>query len=268
MINEGRHPVLGVGVWAVDYDFAVDRIIAAAKDARPFSVGVLAVHGVMTGNLDDEHARRLNSLDLVVPDGQPVRWALNWLHGTSLVSPVTGSELTARTLELCERERLAVYFYGSRPEVLDRLTANLRRRYPELIVAGAEPSRFRQIDEREAREIAGRIRESGARVVFAGLGCPRQEVWAFEFRDLVSMPILAVGAAFDFHSGLLRRAPASLQRWGLEWAYRLFEEPRRLWRRYLLLNPLYLWRVARQKLSGSSASLQQSRGDERKLYYG
>ena len=268
MINEGRHPVLGVGVWAVDYDYAVDRVIAAAKDSRPYSVGALAVHGVMTGHLDDEHARRLNSLDLVVPDGQPVRWALNWLHGTGIPDRVTGPELTLRVLAACERERLPVYFYGSRREVLDRLTSKLGERYPDLIVAGAEPSCFRQIEEAEARALAARIRRSGARVVFAGLGCPRQEVWAFEYRDLVSLPILAVGAAFDFHAGLLRLAPAPLQRWGLEWAYRFVQEPRRLWRRYLLLNPLYLWRVGLQKLSGADAALQQSRGDERKLYYG
>ena len=107
-------------------------------------------------------------------------------------------------------------------------------------------SRFRRITPTEKAQIVKHIRGSGAQLVFAGLGCPRQEVWAYEFHDALSMPVVAVGAAFDFHAGTIRQAPPRLQRAGLEWAYRLSREPRRLWRRYALLNPLYVAMVTAQ----------------------
>jgi exopolysaccharide biosynthesis WecB/TagA/CpsF family protein len=136
--------------------------------------------------------------------------------------------------------------YGSSPIVLSRLRDRLTARFPRLKIAGAQPSRFRRITNSEKEEIVDDIRESGARLVFVGLGCPRQEVWAFEFRDVLEVPIIAVGAAFDFHAGTLSQAPPGLQRVGLEWLYRLAREPKRLWRRYALLNPLYVAMVAAQ----------------------
>lgn len=248
MIDLGRHPVLGVGIDAVDYDAAVARILAAAHASQPLGVSALAVHGVMTGALDPEHRARLNALELVVPDGQPVRWALRWLHGVPLAERVRGPTLMLRVCEACAREGIPVLLYGSRASTLERLAANLKRRFPGLEIAGMMPSAFRQLSEDEQLAIAGAIRASGARLTFVGLGCPRQEVWAYENRNLISMPALAVGAAFDFHAGTLAEAPGWMQRGGLEWLYRLVREPRRLWRRYLLLNPLYLLMAAAQRL--------------------
>lgn len=245
MLGSKRN-VVGVLVDAVTYDDAVARVVAAAERRAPFAVTALAVHGVMTGVLDPVHRYRLNHLDLVVPDGQPVRWALNLLHGAGLGDRVYGPTLTLRVCEAAGERGLPVYFYGSRPEVLRALTERLRARFPKLVVAGAEPSRFRTLDEREKAAVVERIKASGARIAFVGLGCPRQEVWAYEYRAELSMPVLAVGAAFDFHAGLLRQAPPWLQRAGLEWAYRLYREPRRLWRRYVYLNPLYVGHVALQ----------------------
>jgi N-acetylglucosaminyldiphosphoundecaprenol N-acetyl-beta-D-mannosaminyltransferase len=235
-----RATVLGIGIDSVDYAGAVERIIEAARDRRSFSVSALAVHGVLTGVLDEAHGHRLNQLDLVVADGQPVRWALNALHRTGLRERVYGPTLM---LEVCARaaaEGLPVFLFGSRPEVLDSLSANLQARFPGLVIAGAMPSRFRQLDCDENERMVAEIRGSGAAIVFVGLGCPRQEVWAYENRDALGLPAIAVGAAFDFHAGLLPQAPAALQRAGLEWLYRLWQEPRRLWRRYLYLNPLYV----------------------------
>ena len=241
-----KRNLLGVGIDAVDYRGAVVRIVNSAASGRPLAVTALAVHGVMTGVLDPEHRHRLNRLDLVVPDGQPVRWALNLLHGARLRDRVYGPTLTLEVCAEAARRGLPVYFYGSRPEVLTELTRRLTQRFPELVVAGAEPSKFRTLSVAEKAEVVARIRGSGARIVFVGLGCPRQEVWAYEYRDALSMPVLAVGAAFDFHAGLLRQAPPHLQRMGLEWAYRLYREPKRLWRRYAYLNPLYVGHVALQ----------------------
>jgi exopolysaccharide biosynthesis WecB/TagA/CpsF family protein len=201
----------------------------------------------MTGVQDRAHGARLNSFDLVTPDGQPVRWALNLLHGAGLRDRVYGPTLTLRVLARCAAEGLPVYLYGSTEPTLDRLVAALTEQFPDLKVAGREPSKFRSAAPGEADAIAARIRGSGARVVLVGLGCPRQEQFAYAMRPLLDAPLLAVGAAFDYHAGQLRKPPPWMQRRGLEWLWRLALEPRRLWRRYLLLNPAYLARLGAQK---------------------
>lgn len=256
MIEKGRHSVLGVGIDAVDYEAAVARIMAAAREGRRCTTSALAVHGVMTGALDPAHLHRLNALDLVVPDGQPVRWALRLLHGVRLPDRVYGPNLTLRVLERAAKDGVPIYFYGSTPATLDALLTRLRERLPALIVAGAETSKFRRLSEAEVPETSERIRKSGARIVLVGLGCPRQEVFAYEMGDALGLPVLAVGAAFDFHAGTLKQAPSSLQRVGLEWAFRLWQEPRRLWRRYLYLNPAYVGLVALQCLGMLSVAVK------------
>lgn len=240
--------VLGVQMDAVDYGCAVDRIMSAARARTSLTVSALAVHGVMTGVLDPVQRYRLNHLDMVVPDGQPVRWAMNLLHEARLPDRVYGPNLMLRVCERAALEDLPIYLYGSRREVLERMQANLCARFPRLAIAGAEPSHFRRLTPVERGEVVGRILASGAAITFVGLGCPRQEVWAYEHRHVLSMPLLAVGAAFDFHAGTLPQAPEVLQAHGLEWLFRLLHEPRRLWRRYLYLNPLYLTLVAAQGL--------------------
>jgi N-acetylglucosaminyldiphosphoundecaprenol N-acetyl-beta-D-mannosaminyltransferase len=247
MIDRGKGNVLGVLVDALDYEAATAKVLAAARECRPLALTALAVHGVMTGVRDPAHGARLNSFDVVTPDGQPVRWALNSLYRAALTDRVYGPTLTARVLAAAAAERLPLYLYGSTAPTLDRLTAALRRGFPSLPIAGAEPSRFRDARPGEAREIAARIRRSGARMVLVGLGCPRQELFVYAMRPLVDAPMLAVGAAFDYHAGLMRRPPVWVQRRGLEWLWRLGLEPRRLWRRYVLLNPAYLTRLAGQK---------------------
>jgi exopolysaccharide biosynthesis WecB/TagA/CpsF family protein len=202
----------------------------------------------MTGFLDRVHARRLNGLDLVVPDGQPVRWALAWLYGQKLPDRVYGPNLTLKVAESLTAQGLSIYLYGSQPETLTKFADNLAQMYPGLKIAGMEASKFRRLSEQERQELAQRIKNSGASAVFLGLGCPRQETWAYEYRNLLNLPILAVGAAFDFHAGTLPQAPQWMQNAGLEWLFRLIQEPKRLWQRYAILNPLYLWHIFQQYL--------------------
>ena len=238
--------LLGIGVDAVTPEQAVARVLAAACGRRNLTVSALAVHGVMTGANDAAHRHRLNALDLVVPDGQPVRWALNLLHGTRLAERVYGPVLMLRVCEEAARAGLPIYLYGSTPPVLRRLISSLQRRFPELLIVGSRPSQFRRLTPPEKQEVVAAIAASGAAITFVGLGCPRQEVWAYEYRNELPMPLLAVGAAFDFHAGMLPMAPPALQRLGLEWLFRLACEPKRLWRRYILLNPAYVALVALQ----------------------
>ena len=185
----------------------------------------------------------------------------------NLPDRVYGPELTLRVLARAAERGLPVYFYGSHAAVLQSLRARLSARFPDLVIAGMEPSRFRRLTAEENAAIVDGIRASGARLVFVGLGCPRQEVWAYENTGSLHLPVLAVGAAFDFHAGLLRQAPRWMQRRGLEWLFRLTVEPRRLWRRYLVLNPLFCWEIAKQSIGIERTSGPDARRPSR-LYYG
>ncbi|MEH1164816.1 WecB/TagA/CpsF family glycosyltransferase [Micromonospora sp. CPCC 205539] len=247
MTAQTKRNVLGVLVDATDYASATDAVVTAAHERRPLALTALAVHGVMTGVLDPAHNARLNSFDVVTPDGQPVRWALNLLHRAGLTDRVYGPTLTLHVLARFADEGLPVYLYGSTDETLAKLIPALERMFPALKIAGVEASKFRAVQPGEDAEIADRIRASGARLVLVGLGCPRQEVFTYAMRPLLDMPLMAVGAAFDYHAGLLRQPPPWMQRAGLEWFWRLGLEPKRLWRRYVILNPAYLTRLAGQK---------------------
>jgi exopolysaccharide biosynthesis WecB/TagA/CpsF family protein len=240
MIDRGKKNVLGVNVNIIDYEGAVERIAQAARDGQSLGVSALAVHGVMTGALDPEHRHRLNQLDLIVPDGQPVRWALNTLHFARLDNRVYGPELMLRVCARAEQDGLPIFLYGSTEPMLAALRERLLEKFPALIIAGSESSRFRTLTPEERDGVAERIRASGAKITFVGLGCPRQEIWVYEMKPHLQMPLLAVGAAFSFHAGHLEQAPPTMQKYGLEWLFRLVKEPTRLWRRYLMLNPLYL----------------------------
>lgn len=258
MIDHGKQNVLGVAIDAVDYEASVDRIIRAAKAKEPLAVSATAVHGLMEAVKDPTHRHRINELELVVPDGQPVRWAMALLYGIRLPDRVYGPTLMLKTCEAAAANGLSVYLFGGTSELLARLRANLERQFPDLNIVRTRPSRFRTLDGEEKAELIADIAQSGADVVMVGLGCPRQEVWAYEFKEEVRRPILAVGAAFNFHAGQLDQAPSRVGDWGLEWAYRLVKEPRRLWRRYLVLNPYYLSLLARQRAGRSPERFELS----------
>jgi exopolysaccharide biosynthesis WecB/TagA/CpsF family protein len=268
MIDLGKREILGVLVDAIDYEGAVERVRLAAEAKRVLGVTALAVHGVMTGVLDKVHCYRLNHLDLVVPDGQPVRWALNLLYGAKLPDRVYGPTLMLKVCAMAAERGLPIFLYGSRSEVLMALSERLRQRFPSLIVAGTHPSLFRQLTEGEQLATADLIRQSGTAITFVGLGCPRQEVWVYEHLKWLDMPVLAVGAAFDFHAGLLPQAPPGLQRLGLEWLFRLVQEPRRLWRRYLLLNPTYMTLLCLWVLGLRPTRAASAKAPEQLLRYG
>jgi N-acetylglucosaminyldiphosphoundecaprenol N-acetyl-beta-D-mannosaminyltransferase len=268
VINYGKKTLLGIGINAVDYESAVEQILQAASEKRTLGVSALAVHGVMTGVFDREHCYRLNSLELVVPDGQPVRWGLNLLHRLDLPDRVYGPTLTLMVCEAAADSGVSIYLFGSNEETLEKLKRNLIEKYPRIQIAGSRPSKFRQLTAAERDELVEEIQQSGAGITLVGLGCPRQEVWAYEFRERLSMPVMAVGAAFAFHAGQLDQAPAWMGDWGLEWLYRFMKEPVRLWRRYVLLNPAYLTLLALQWLG--LHTLEKARGvrPESEILYG
>jgi exopolysaccharide biosynthesis WecB/TagA/CpsF family protein len=247
-VNKGRHSILGVAVDAVDYCEVETEVVASARTGRWFGVAAVPVHGVMSAVLDPVFAGTLAATSMNVPDGQPVRWALRWLHQVSLDDRVYGPTLMLRVCARAAEEGLPIYLFGSTPETLVALRRSLGDRFPKLTIAGAAVGpRGEGAGEPQEADLAA-IRSSGARIVFVALGCPKQEHWMVATRGRLDLPVLAVGAAFDFHAGTLRQAPPVLQRLGLEWAFRLAMEPRRLWKRYALLNPAYLGLLGLQRL--------------------
>ncbi|MDI3340507.1 MAG: WecB/TagA/CpsF family glycosyltransferase [Sphaerobacter sp.] len=248
----GRPPsrrILGTRVDATSYAAAVDQVIAWARAGESRYVCVSTVHMVMEGHDRAEFQRIINTADLVTPDGMPLVWGLKLL-GIASASRVYGPDLTPLVCARAAQEGIPVGFYGATPEVLDRTIANLTARYPGLRVAYRHSPPFRPLTPAEEAQELAAIRASGARILFVGLGCPKQERWMAARRGQVDAVMLGVGAAFDFLAGRKRQAPDLLQSLGLEWLFRLATEPRRLWRRYLYHNPRFVVLFAAQVLRG------------------
>jgi N-acetylglucosaminyldiphosphoundecaprenol N-acetyl-beta-D-mannosaminyltransferase len=241
-----RRSVVGAPISVTDYDEAVGYILAAARRRTSYLVTALAVHGVVETRSRPDLRRAIEDFDIVSPDGQPVRMALNWFHGAALEDRVYGPTLTLRICERAAAEGVPVYFYGSTSAVVTTLARSMQERFPGLVVAGAEPSLFRPLTPTDSTELAERIHASGAGIVFVGLGCPRQELFAWAHRDIIDRPMICVGAAFDFHAGNKRQAPAWMQQHALEWLFRLCQEPRRLFRRYAVTNTIFVWALVKQ----------------------
>lgn len=236
--------LFGLGISPTNYDDAVQRILNAAEEGSSAIVACQAVHAVVTACGDSTLKERVNSFDLVTPDGQPVRWALNWLHDARLSERVYGPELMLRLCREAGRRGVSIYLYGGTPSVLDLLRQRLVDACPGLCIAGFEAPPFRPLTAEEDLAVVERINDSGAGMVFIGLGCPKQDHFAYEHRDALRAVQVCVGAAFDFHAGVKPMAPGWMQRRGLEWLFRLSCEPRRLAGRYLKTNSLFVFKLA------------------------
>ncbi len=237
--------LFGVGVSPTTYDEAVAAVLRAATAGASGVVACQAVHAIVTASDDPVLRDAVNSFDLVTPDGQPVRWALNLLHRAGLRDRVYGPELMLRLCRAAAEAGVGIYLYGGSPAVLEQLRARLVEKFPGLRIAGAESPPFRALSAEEDAAVVERINSSGARLVFIGLGCPKQDFFAHAHRDSIKAIQVCVGAAFDFHAGAKKMAPGWMQRRGLEWLYRLLQEPGRLWKRYAVTNTLFLAKLAR-----------------------
>jgi len=217
-----------------------------AAGARGY-VTAAAVNLVMSAREDPRTRAAVLAATLAVPDGQPLVWALRAL-GHARATRVYGPDLMARFCARAAQTGMPMYLYGGRtPEALELLERRLRERFPGLRIAGGYSPPFRPLSAAEEDEVIAAIDSSGAQVVWVGTGQPKQERWMLAMRGRLQAPLLVgVGAAFDFHAGLVSQAPGWMQRAGLEWAYRLSREPRRLWRRYARYNPLFVACFARQ----------------------
>lgn len=225
----------------VDYESASNIIMESASKQRSFGVSALAVHGLMESVKDKRLRSVINKIDLIVPDGQPVRWALNNFYNLEMKDRVYGPELTLQVLKKADDLGLKVYLFGSTVDTLDKFEKFIHSSFPKVIVSGVHEDRFRDATPEEDISDINKINESGAHIVLVGRGCPRQEFWVANHKGKINAVMMAVGAAFDFHAGTLRQAPKWMQDMGLEWFYRLLREPKRLWKRYLLTNSMFIY---------------------------
>ena len=243
-MRHARYEVLGIRVDAVNLAATVERIERWIADAERHYVCHLTVHGVMEALHDPSLGRIYAGSGLTVPDGMPLVW-LGRRRAHSGVGRVYGPDLMLALSRTAARAGYACYYYGGATGIADTLAAEMKDRFPGLRTVGAYSPPFRDLHPTEIDAVTARINEARPDIVWVGLGCPKQERWMAAFRPRLRAPVLiGVGAAFDFHVGLIPQAPSWMQRAGLEWLFRLGQEPRRLWYRYLIYNPLFLFHLA------------------------
>src|SRR6516165_3327507 len=237
-----RVNVLGVGISVLNLGTALDAIVAAVRERRKGYICVTGVHGVMEAQDDPEFRRILNGAFLCTPDGMPMVWA-GKLAGHGEMRRVYGPDLMLDVCAWSESSGAKHFFYGGADGVAERLAQKLKEKFPKLNVAGTFTPPFRALNAEEQKRLAEQITAAQPDIFWVGLSTPKQEKFMAEYLPKLDATLMiGVGAAFDFHSGRVKQAPRWMQRCGLEWFHRLCSEPRRLWRRYLRNNPLFVWK--------------------------
>lgn len=243
-----RYSVLDVPVSAVSLDIARSLLEEWANDQVARIVTVPDTSNIVRSQDDQRLLAIHRRAAMVVPDGTPLVW-IGKARGMT-VSRTCGPDLMDHVLANSAIKGLKHYFYGGKPGVAERLKAEFERRYPGVRIVGAGTPPFRPLSEEELRSAADEIVASGADVVWIGISTPKQEFLMADLEPLISATMLGVGAAFDFHTGEVRRAPRWMQKVGIEWVYRLMKEPRRLWKRYLLMAPRFVFAITKEVLGG------------------
>jgi len=244
--REGAN-VIDSFIHALSWEETLKRITVWARARESRYVCICNVHSVITATQDEEFKQVLRHADMATPDGMPVAWMLRKL-GFAGQERINGPDLMWKYCAQAARSGETVYFYGSSFEALCRMSVKLSAAFPGLRIGGIYSPPFRAEGEVEEDAIITSINESGAGVVFVGLGCPKQEKWMAAHHNRIHAVMIGVGAAFDYHAGIVQRAPLWMQRSGLEWSYRLLSDPRRLWKRYLVTNTLFIIRASMQLL--------------------
>ncbi len=242
-----RHRIISIDVTTGPYPVFIDEIIHLARERHSSYVCVANVHMCVEASLDRDFAQIVNNADVITPDGMPLVKALKLLYGIDQ-ERVAGMDLFPDLLAAAEREGLSVFLYGSTAEILHVISRRIAGEFPRLRIVGTHAPPFRHLTADEEHADADRINDSGAHLVMVALGCPKQEQWIARMRGKINAVMLGVGGAFPVYAGMQKRAPAWMQKLSLEWLYRLYQEPRRLWRRYLVTNTLFLVLLAKALL--------------------
>ncbi len=234
-----RFSVLGAKISQLSWAEALTQIMEWGVRHESRYICICNVHSVVTAKRNFEFQAIINNADMATPDGAPIAWVLSHL-GKVAQERINGPDLMWRYLKLAEEHGQRPFFYGSTDDTLRKLSLEIRKNFPRLDIAGTYSPPFRTLSTQETQAEVEMMNQSGANVVFIGLGCPKQEHWMAAHCGSVNAVMIGVGAAFDYHAGTLKRAPLSWQRHGFEWLYRLLSEPRRLFARYLVTNTLFI----------------------------
>ena len=247
--NSGLERVRVVSLFpnVVSADSAIEHINELVTAKNGGYVCFSTVHMVMESHDNAEYGERVNGADVIIPDGMPLVW-MQKRQGAKNANRVRANDLMIMLCAFAEKNNLTVGFYGGQQKVIDAMLKRAKNDFPNLKVVYAYSPPFRPLTNEEDAEITAEINRKKPDLLFMGLGCPKQENWMAAHKNKVSAVMLGVGASFDFYAGNVRESPEWLGKLGLEWLFRLTQEPKRLWRRYLILNPRFMWLAARQLL--------------------
>lgn len=256
--SAARHAGVLRGAYVLDsfidastWEDTLGRIVSWGAQRQSRYITLCNVHSVVTASQDTAFGTVIRQADMALPDGAPVAWAMR-RQGFDKQQRINGPDLMWRYLAIAERIGQTVYFYGSTEATLDKLRTRLAQQFPNLRIAGTLSPAFRDLTAEENQAHVDAINQSGAHVVFVGLGCPKQEAWMAQHRGRIQAVMIGVGAAFDYHAGTIKRAPSWMQKAGLEWLHRLASEPRRLARRYLTTNTTFMASMIRESVTSKA----------------
>jgi N-acetylglucosaminyldiphosphoundecaprenol N-acetyl-beta-D-mannosaminyltransferase len=235
-----RVRVVSLNVNVCDHDSAVEEIGEIVRRGDGGYVCFSTVHMIMESYDNSQYGEKVNAADFIVPDGMPLVW-MQKLQGVKNANRVRANDLMIMLCAFAEKNSLSVGFYGGKQTVIDAILQRAKIDFPKLKIAYAFSPPFRVLTAEEDAEIVAEIREKKPDLLFMGLGCPKQENWMAAHKNQLKSVMLGVGASFDFYAGNVKESPEWLGKLGLEWLFRLSQEPRRLWRRYLILNPRFVW---------------------------
>lgn len=235
--------VIGIHIDGLSWGTTISQILAWGRQHESRTVCLCNVHSSVTARSEKKLADALDKSDMVLPDGSPIAWMLR-RYGFKDQTRIAGPDLMLKLCDALAQGEVGVFLFGSDRNTLEALEPSLKEKYPGLSITGALSPQFGNWSEELTASYIEAINDSGAGIVFVGLGCPRQEIWMAAHSNQIKAVLIGVGAAFNFHAGTIKRAPVIMQRLGLEWLHRLVSEPRRLWKRYMITNSYFLWLAA------------------------
>ena len=250
MIYLGKFRIIDNLITACDYDYVLKKIEEAIKNEKTLLISPIASHTLVRSHYDKKLKKILDEFDYLLPDSQWVKRSIWFLYGERLKERVYGPDLMLKICQLSSKEKWRIFLYGNKRETLERLKIKLKKINPSINIVGEEPSKFRDLTKEEWRRLVKKIEISQSDIIFVSLGSPKQEIFSYQLKNYLKKPkiIIPVGAAFDFISGVKKRAPKWMGRWGLEWMFRLIKEPDRLWKRYLIFSWIFLLLLIKRKL--------------------
>lgn len=230
------------------YKTFVEELISLAKKGKSTYACVAGIHILYESNKSPEYAAIINHADIVTPDGEPITWAFRWLHGIKQ-ERVAGMDLLPDLLEAAEKEYVSVGFYGGTVDMLAGARNYIERKHPQLNIAKMYSPPFRPLNAEEESDIITMFNDSGAKMIFIVLGCPKQEKWMDNMKNKIHALMIGIGGAVPVMIGIQKRAPLWMQKAGLEWLFRLGQEPRRLFKRYMQANSLFIYLLLKEKFA-------------------